>query len=215
MADPAEPPRDCDLCPRLVAFRAANSRQLPHGFNGAVPSFGDPAARLLVVGLAPGLMGANCSGRPFTGDAAGELLYPLLIEYGFARGAYRARPDDGVTLRETMISNAVRCVPPANKPVGEEIATCRRFLAARIAQLPRLAVLLALGRIAHDSVIACFGLRRAAFPFAHAARHELGNGTILFDSYHCSRYNLNTGRLTEAMFRDVFAAVQRELAPGG
>jgi uracil-DNA glycosylase family 4 len=212
MPDPAEPSRDCGLCPRLVAFRAANAAKLPQCFNGAVPSFGDPDARLLIVGLAPGLMGANCSGRPFTGDAAGELLYPLLIEYGFAEGRYRARPDDGVVLRQAMISNAVRCVPPANKPVGDEINACRRFLTARIRELPHLSVLLALGRIAHDSVIASYGLRRADFPFGHAARHPLRGGAILFDSYHCSRYNLNTGRLTEAMFRDVLTAVQRELA---
>lgn len=211
MASSAEPPKDCRLCPRLVAFREANQQQLPRCFNGAVPSFGGTDARLFVVGLAPGLMGANCSGRPFTGDAAGELLYPLLIEYGFAAGSYRARPDDGLVLIDTMISNAVRCVPPQNKPVGDEINTCRTFLSARIAQLPRLAVILALGRIAHDSVVAAFGLRRTSFAFAHGVRHDLEAQTILFDSYHCSRYNLNTRRLTESMFRDVLAAIRREL----
>lgn len=197
----AEPQADCALCPRLVAFREENKRQYPDFFNGAVPSFGDPEARLLVVGLAPGLKGANRTKRPFTGDYAGEVLYPALLEFGLARGSFRADPNDGLTLADSMVTNAVRCVPPKNKPIGAEIAACRSFLAARIAALPRLRVLLLLGRIAHDSVIAALGGRASRFPFAHARRHALA-GYALVDSYHCSRYNMNTRRLTPAMFRE-------------
>jgi len=197
----AEPPAGCGLCPRLVAFRDENRRQYPTFFNGAVPSFGDPGARLLVVGLAPGLKGANRTKRPFTGDYAGEILYPTLIEFGLARGSFRADPDDGVILVDSMITNAVRCVPPKNKPIGAEIANCRAFLAARIAALPRLRVLLLLGRIAHDSVIAALGGRPSKYPFAHGRPHALA-GYTLVDSYHCSRYNMNTRRLTPDMFRE-------------
>ena len=172
-----------------------------------MPSFGPAHARLLVVGLAPGLRGANRTGRPFTGDHAGDLLYATLARFGFAEGHYAADPGDGLSLRDCMITNAVRCVPPQNRPTGAEIANCRPFLGARIAALPRLQAILALGRIAHDSVVRAMGLRLAAHPFAHGAVHILGALT-LHDSYHCSRYNTNTGRLTEDMFRAVFAGVR-------
>lgn len=207
-----EPPRDCPLCPRLVEFRAVHRARQPDWYNGAVPSFGPQDARLLIVGLAPGLSGANRTGRPFTGDYAGELLYRTLQDFGFARGAYEARPDDGLTLVNCMISNAVRCVPPENKPTGPEAATCRNYLRARIAALPRLRAIMALGRTAHDSVLSALGARRASHPFGHGARHVVGAGLVLFDSYHCSRYNTNTGVLTEPMFRAVFEAVAREFA---
>jgi len=167
--------------------------------------------RLLIVGLAPGLRGANRTGRPFTGDYAGDLLYQTLLSYGFAHGRYDARPDDGLTLVDCMITNAVRCVPPENKPTPAEIATCRRYLSERLATLPRLAAIVALGRIAHDSTLAALGARKAAFPFAHGARHEMRPGLTLFDSFHCSRYNTNTGKLTPEMFRSVFAAVRSHL----
>ena len=163
------------------------------------------------MGLAPGLKGANRTGRPFTGDFAGDLLYATLLDLGFARGSYAARPDDGLTLVDCMITNAVRCVPPENKPTPAEIGTCRPFLASRIAAMPRLAALLALGRIAHDSTLAALGVRRSAFPFAHGARHDVRPGLVLFDSFHCSRYNTNTGRLTPAMFRAVLQAIRDHL----
>jgi uracil-DNA glycosylase len=210
-AVPAEAPRDCPLCPRLVAFRAANTASEPSWFNGAVPSFGDEQARLIVVGLAPGLRGANRTGRPFTGDYAGDLLYETLVDFGFARGRYAARPDDGLELMDCLITNAVRCVPPENKPTPAEISTCRPFLTSRLAASEGVRAILALGRIAHDSTLAAFGARKAAYPFAHGARHELRDGLTLFDSFHCSRYNTNTGRLTRQMFRDVFAAVRGHL----
>ena len=210
----AEPPRDCPLCPRLVAFRDANRRAEPGWHNGAVGSFGSDTARLLIVGLAPGLRGANRTGRPFTGDFAGDLLYATLLELGFARGSYAARPDDELALVDCMITNAVRCVPPENKPTSAEIGTCRPFLARRITAMPRLAVLLALGRIAHDSTLAALEARRSAFPFAHGARHEVRSGLTLFDSFHCSRYNTNTGRLTPAMFRAVLQSIRDHLGPG-
>jgi uracil-DNA glycosylase family 4 len=201
-----EAPYDCPLCPRLEAFRALQRAAHPEWFNGPVASFGDPAARLLVVGLAPGLKGANRTGRPFTGDFAGDLLYETLGAFGFAAGSYRAEAEDGLELIDCMISNAVRCVPPANKPVGSEIATCNRFLKARIAALPRLRAIVALGRISHDACVIALGLKGRHYPFAHAGRHQLGD-LQLFDSYHCSRLNTNTGRLTRAMFESVFAAV--------
>lgn len=162
----------------------------------------------MIVGLAPGLQGANRTGRPFTGDYAGDLLYATLLKFGFARGVYAARPDDGLTLVDAMISNAVRCVPPQNKPTPAEIAACRPFLQARIEALPRLRAIICLGRIAHDSVLAALGARKSAFPFAHAARHDgVFDGLCVFDSYHCSRYNTNTRRLTPEMFEDVFGKV--------
>jgi uracil-DNA glycosylase family 4 len=211
----AEAPADCALCPRLAAFRAANRASEPTWHNAPVPSFGAESAddvRLLIVGLAPGLRGANRTGRPFTGDYAGDLLYSTLIEHGFARGRYEARRDDGLALTGCMITNAVRCVPPENRPVPAEIANCRPYLAGRMAALPRLAAIVALGRIAHDSTLAALGVRRAAFPFAHGARHDVGPGLAVFDSFHCSRYNTNTGRLTPEMFRAVFSTVRAHLS---
>ncbi len=210
---PAEAARDCPLCPRLVSFREANQRAEPSWHNGAVASFGPASARLLIVGLAPGLRGANRTGRPFTGDFAGDLLYATLLEFGFARGDYKASPDDGLALVDCMITNAVRCVPPENKPTPAEINACRPFLASRIAALPRLAAILALGRIAHDSTLAALALRKSLFPFAHGARHEVRPTLVLFDSFHCSRYNTNTGRLTPAMFRAVLQAIRTRLGP--
>ncbi|MGF1455542.1 MAG: uracil-DNA glycosylase [Alphaproteobacteria bacterium] len=208
---PPEPPRDCALCARLVAFREDQTAAEPTWFNGAVPSFGDPDAWLLIVGLAPGLSGANRTGRPFTGDYAGDLLYGTLCAKGLAEGVYDARPDDGLVLRGTMITNAVRCVPPKNKPTGAEIATCRPFLKARITALPALRAIVALGRVAHESTVTALGARPAQVPFGHGAHHGLtgpdGRPLHLHDSYHCSRYNTNTGRLTPDMFNAVFDAV--------
>ncbi|MEO0034751.1 MAG: hypothetical protein RLZZ501_774 [Pseudomonadota bacterium] len=199
-SEPAAPGRDCPLCPRLAAFLAANRREHPDWHNAPVPSFGPLAARFLVVGLAPGLKGANRSGRPFTGDHAGTLLYPTLAAFGLAQGRYDARPDDGFTLVDCRVSNAARCVPPANKPLPAELTACRPFLAAEIAAMPNLRGLLALGHHAHDQILAGLGLRKALFKFAHGAQHALPDGRVLVDSYHCSRYNTNTGRLTPAMF---------------
>lgn len=209
-----EPPRDCPLCPRLVAYRAENAEQNPDWFNGAAPSFGDDQARLLVVGLAPGRTGANRTGRPFTGDWAGDLLYPTLEKYGFSTGRFDPDGKDDLALTGAMITNAVRCAPPQNKPIGEEMTNCRPFLAARIAALPRLEVMIALGRVAHENVLKALGERLAAHPFAHGAEHALGgpDGPVtMIDSYHCSRYNTNTGRLTEGMFHDVFARAREAL----
>jgi uracil-DNA glycosylase family 4 len=206
------PTVDCQDCPRLAAFRAANIAAYPDWWNAPVPTFGEADARLLIVGLAPGLRGANRTGRPFTGDFAGELLYSTLLEFGFASGVYDRRPDDGLTLHDCAIVNAVRCVPPQNKPTPQEITTCRRYLTPAISALPRLRIMLALGRIAHETVLRAFTLGLAKFPFAHGARHPLMlAGVSLFDSYHCSRYNTNTGVLTEAMFRQVFASIRAEL----
>lgn len=207
------PPADCQACARLAQFREANRAAYPEWRNAPVESFGDRDARLLVVGLAPGLRGANRTGRPFTGDYAGDLLYSTLLDFDFARGAYDRRPDDGLALRDCAIVNAVRCVPPENKPTPAEIATCRPYLAGAIRSLPRLKAIVALGRIAHDSALRAFGLRLAQFPFSHGARRPLeGADVSLFDSYHCSRYNTNTGVLTPQMFRAVFAAVRAHLA---
>lgn len=207
VATPSEPPRDCPLCPRLVQFREEQRERCPDWHNAPVASFGPPDARLLIVGLAPGLQGANRTGRPFTGDYAGDLLYPTLKSFGLARGLYDRRPDDGLHLVGCRITNAVRCVPPQNKPIGGEIANCRPFLRATIDDLPRLRVILALGLVAHNSIVTCLGEKRARRPFRHGALHRLDSGLTLADSYHCSRYNTNTGRLTEAMFRDVFASL--------
>jgi uracil-DNA glycosylase family 4 len=207
----AGPSHDCPDCPRLAAFRAANRVAYPDWWNAPVPSFGDANARVAIVGLAPGLRGANRTGRPFTGDYAGELLYSTLIEFGFASGVYDRRPDDGLTLVDCAIVNAVRCVPPQNKPSPQEIATCRRYLVPAIAALPRLKILVALGRIAHESTLRALKLALAKFPFAHGARHPVTLGFSLFDSYHCSRYNTNTGVLTETMFRQVFGSIRAEL----
>jgi uracil-DNA glycosylase family 4 len=204
-AVPPEAPRDCPLCPRLVAYREENKRREPTWFNGAAPSFGDPNARLLVVGLAPGRGGANQTGRPFTKDYAGELLYGTLKKLGLAEGVYRADPNDGFTLKDAMITNAVRCAPPENKPTPEEIRTCRQFLLARLDALPNLKVLFALGSIAHESILRAHGLKPTAAKFAHGAEAQLSNGRWLVSSYHCSRYNTQTRRLTAEMFETAMA----------
>jgi uracil-DNA glycosylase family 4 len=205
-----EPDRNCPLCPRLADFREAARAREPEWFNSPVPSFGDSDARLLIVGLAPGMQGANRTGRPFTGDFAGDLLYATLLEYGFAKGSYKARPDDGLTLIDCRIGNAVRCVPPQNKPLPAEINTCRPFLSATIETMPKLRAIVALGRVAHESTVKALKLRSAAAPFAHGAIHQAST-VMLYDSYHCSRYNTNTGVLTPQMFRDVFAKVRTDL----
>lgn len=197
---PLAPGRDCPLCPRLVEFRARNRAEWPHWHNAPVSSFGALDARFLFVGLAPGLRGANCTGRPFTGDFAGDLLYATLKVFGLAEGEYQARPDDGFTLTGARVTNAVRCVPPENKPLPAEFNACRPFLVAEMAAMPNLRGLFAIGRNAHEAILTVLGLRKAAYPFAHGAVHQLPDGLILTDSYHCSRYNTNTGRLTEAMF---------------
>jgi uracil-DNA glycosylase family 4 len=216
MAFDVSPPRDCARCPRLAAFRAANRALYPDFANAPVESFGDRRARLLIVGLAPGLKGANRTGRPFTGDYAGDLLYATLAELGLSHGTYDRRPDDGLVLDGCAIVNAVRCVPPENKPTPAEIANCRPYLRQAIEALPQLRVVVALGRIAHDSVLRALELRLAAHPFAHGARHDPGDGRPkLFDSYHCSRYNTNTGVLTAAMFRDVLRAARDEALSRG
>ena len=209
-----EAPLDCPLCPRLFDFRTANAKAHPDWFNAPVPSFGDASGRLLIVGLAPGLQGANRTGRPFTGDYAGDLLYSTLDKFGMSTGRFQARPDDGLKLKDTLISNAVRCVPPENKPTGAEIVSCRQFLIARIAQMPNLKVMVALGRIAHDSAVRALSGKPSVHVFGHAKRHVLNGpngGVVLHDSYHCSRYNTNTGRLTEEMFHNVFAGARRDL----
>jgi uracil-DNA glycosylase family 4 len=212
-AEPAYPGRDCPICPRLVAFRQRIREAEPGWHNAPVPSFGLATARLLVVGLAPGLKGANRTGRPFTGDYAGDLLYATLKKYGFAAGEYGRSPDDGFRLIDCRITNAVRCVPPENKPTPAEIAACRPFLRAEIASLPRLEAVLALGAIAHGSLLAALGERLSRRPFKHGALHELDGGLLLLaDSYHCSRYNTNTGRLTVEMFESVIAALRDRLA---
>jgi len=205
-----EPGRDCPLCPRLAEFRAQTRRNEPEWHNAPVASFGEAGARLLIVGLAPGMQGANRTGRPFTGDYAGDLLYATLLQYGFAKGKYEARPDDGLRLVDCRISNAVHCVPPQNKPLPAEINTCRQFLAANIAAMPNLHAIVPLGRIAHDTLLKTLKLRSAAAPFAHGAVHQVGSLKI-HDSYHCSRYNTNTGVLTPEMFRSVFAKVKADL----
>lgn len=205
------PSRNCPLCPRLATFREVQRAAHSEWFNAPVPSFGDDVAQLLIVGLAPGLKGANRTGRPFTGDYAGGLLYQTLRKFGFAEGIYDARPDDGVMLRHARITNAVRCVPPQNKPEPSEIATCRRFLSAEISGMPQLRAILALGVIAHHAVLEALGLRRGPFPFAHGSVYLLPDGKLLADSYHCSRLNTNTGKLTVAMFESVFISLTRRL----
>ena len=204
---PAEPARDCPLCPRLVAFRQQLRAREPTWFNAPVPAFGPLNARLLIVGLAPGLQGANRTGRPFTGDYAGVLLYDTLIRYGFARGTYQAHPDDGLKLIDARLTNAVRCVPPENKPTPAEIATCRTFLKQEIAAMRRLRAIVTLGRIAHDSVVKVLEAPPRTVPFAHGASYQVGK-LRLFSCYHCSRYNTSTGVLTPEMFRAVFASVR-------
>lgn len=215
---PAEAPKDCPLCPRLVSFRHDNAAAHPDWFNGAVPSFaptgGDASVRLLIVGLAPGLQGANKTGRPFTGDYAGDLLYATLTKFGFANDKYDQHRDDGFALNGCMVTNAIRCVPPQNKPNGAEANACRPFLVSRMASLPALSVILCLGKISHDNTLRALGLKLSAHKFGHGAQYTVpapqGPVTLL-SSYHCSRYNTNTGRLTEAMFHDVFAMAQTAL----
>ncbi len=206
-ADLATPPRDCPLCPRLVEYRAANQAANPEWFNGAVPGFGPRAAPFLVVGMAPGVRGANRTGRPFTGDHAGVLLYTTLLRHGFARGEYRAEPDDGMEMVGCRIVNAVRCVPPANLPRPDEVRTCNRFLAAEFAEMPELRVVLSLGVLSHNAVLRACGVPLSRVPFRHGQRHELPDGLLLADSYHVSRYNTNTGLLTEAMFDAVVRGI--------
>tara|TARA_R110000868_G_scaffold10896_11_gene52646 strand:+ start:1033 stop:1683 length:651 start_codon:yes stop_codon:yes gene_type:complete len=206
-----EPPKNCPLCPRLVEFRQRNTALFPDWHNAPVGSFGPDDARLLIVGLAPGLRGANRTGRPFTGDWAGDLLFATLAKHGFSRGTYGLDADDGLTLKDVMITNAVRCVPPENKPVGAEANACRPFLVDRIASLPRLSAILALGKIAHDNTLRALGHRLVSAPFGHGAASDVDapQGAVrLFSSYHCSRYNTNTGRLTEPMFSGVFADIR-------
>jgi uracil-DNA glycosylase family 4 len=202
---PLEPPRDCTLCPRLAEFREVQRVAHPDWFNAPVPTFGDPDAWLAIVGLAPGLQGANRTGRPFTGDFAGVLLYDTLVKFGLAEGVFDARPDDGLRLTGTMIVNAVRCVPPQNKPTPAEIHTCREFLTPNLNALPNLKVVVALGAIAHQSAVKTMGGRLPKCRFGHLAEHRMPSGLTLIDSYHCSRYNQNTRVLTTEMFEAVFA----------
>ena len=212
---PEAPGRDCRLCPRLVAFRAANRAANPQWHNAPVASFGELDVRLLIVGLAPGLKGANRTARPFTGDYAGDLLFDTLCNTGFASCGYDKRADDGLVLEDCRITNAVRCVPPGNKPVGAEINACLPFLTAEIEAMTRLRIILALGTVAHASILAALGRRRNALRFGHGALHQLDGGRLLADSYHCSRYNTNTGRLTTEMFGAVFAAIRSTLDGAG
>ena len=198
----------CHKCPRLCAFIEENKKKFPSFYNAPVPSFGDKNAELLIVGLAPGLKGANQTGRPFTKDYAGDLLYPTLIKYGWATGIYLAEPDDGLTLRKAMITNAVRCVPPQNKVLPAEIKNCNTYLQKQIANLPHLRFIIALGTVAHGAVLTAFGLKKNAFTFGHGNCHLLPNEMLLIDSYHCSRYNTNTGVLTTEMFEAVFEKIK-------
>jgi uracil-DNA glycosylase family 4 len=207
-----QPAADCALCPRLKSFRDGNRTTFPDWFNAPVPGFGPRTAPLLIVGLAPGLRGANRTGRPFTGDFAGELLYATLLQSGLARGRYGATPDDGLQLTGARIVNAVRCVPPENKPLPAEIAACNRFLVNELRAMPALRAILVLGRIAHEAVLRAHGLRPSRLPFAHGAMAELPGGIRLAASYHVSRYNQNTGRLTASMFQEVVGAVRASLS---
>ena len=210
MSDLIIPDHDCDLCPRLNAFIAEQRIEHPDWHNGPVDPFGDNNARFMIAGLAPGLRGANLSGRPFTGDYAGDLLYATIDKFGFSKGTFDARADDGLELKDCMIVNAVRCVPPQNKPTTQEIKTCNVFFQRQLKQMPNLQIILALGKIAHDAIVMNFGLVRAHYKFGHGAVHDLGPITMV-DSYHCSRYNTNTGVLTPQMFEDVFEIVRNRL----
>jgi len=200
-----EPPHDCPRCPRLVAFREQLRAEHPDWWNAPVPAFGDPNGWLCIVGLAPGKNGANRTGRPFTGDYAGDLLFATLAKFGFTRGSYQSRPDDGLTLDGVIICNSVKCLPPENKPTPEEIRTCRPFLGGQVDSLPNTRVFIALGQIAHQSAVKVLGGKLPKCRFAHLAEHRVPDGRMLIDSYHCSRYNTNTGRLTAEMFEAVFA----------
>ena len=215
MASPfEEPPLDCPLCPRLVAFRHELRGKYPDWNNAPVRSFGSIDAGLLIVGLAPGMKGANRTGRPFTGDYAGDLLYSSLLEFGFAQGTYKADPNDGLRLIDARICNAVRCLPPENKPLPVEFTACRPFLQAELSVMQNVKVLLALGKGAHDQILRALTVRPAgAYPFIHGRLHKLPTGLHLADSYHCSRYNTNTGRLTTPMFHDVFRTIRSVLPP--
>ncbi|MFZ1108259.1 MAG: uracil-DNA glycosylase [Rhodomicrobium sp.] len=210
-ATASEPDSDCFFCPRLASFRHSNRTRYPDFFNAPVPSFGARDASLLIVGLAPGLKGANRTGRPFTGDYAGVLLYETLLAYGFARGTYGERADDGLTLANCRIANAVRCVPPENKPEPAEASACRGFLAATLREMPNLRAILALGRIAFESTLRALALKPSHYKFSHGGAVDLGADLKLFGSYHCSRYNTNTGRLTAEMFRAVFDEISAHL----
>lgn len=205
------PPVGCRACPRLAHHLDSVREKEPDWFNGPVPSFGDTRARLLIVGLAPGLKGANRTGRPFTGDYAGDLLYSTLRRFSFSVGEFDPNADDDLELDDVIITNAVRCLPPQNKPIGSEITNCRPYLAGLIDRLEHLRGILLLGRIAHDTTLTTLGLRRADYPFRHGAEHGVTDRITLFDSYHCSRYNTNTGRLTPEMFDAVFAQIRRRL----
>ncbi|RCK47313.1 uracil-DNA glycosylase [Thalassospira profundimaris] len=206
-----QPDIDCQLCPRLVEFRRANQEKFPQFYNGPVRPFGPINARLLIVGLAPGLKGANATGRPFTGDYAGDLLYDTLKKFGFAKGTYDKRPDDGLELLDCRITNAVKCVPPENKPTGPEANACRPFLISEFASMENLSAILCLGQVAHQAMLRTFGLKLSSLKFAHGASHKMENGITLFDSYHCSRYNTQTYRLTPEMFENVFADIRAHL----
>ena len=203
---PSSPAADCPICPRLAQFRADNRITYPSFYNGAVPAFGEISANLLIVGLAPGLKGANATARPFTGDYAGDVLYASLLKCGLASGTYNKSADDGLTLQGVRITNAVRCVPPENKPTGAEINACNSFLTSEIAAMPTLRVILSLGSISHKAVLKALGYKQAAYAFGHGCEHMLNNGIMLVSSYHCSRYNINTGKLTQTMFD---AVIQR------
>jgi len=205
------PDPNCQLCPRLAAFRDENREKYPDKFNAPVPSFGDEEAKLLIVGLAPGLKGANFTGRPFTGDFAGDLLYSTLLKYGLAKGEFKARADDGLQLIKTRITNAVRCLPPENKPTGPEINSCMPFLQSQIETMPNLKVILSLGLVSHNTVLKARGEKLSAYKFAHNTTHNIGDGLTLIDSYHCSKYNTSTKRLTEEMFHDVFETIKAYL----
>lgn len=212
MAPFEQPGWDCPLCPRLVAYRGKNRTEHPDWHNAPVPSFGPLEASVLVLGLAPGLGGANRTGRPFTGDHAGRLLYSTLLRFGFAKGTYGEAPDDGLELVDCRITNAVRCVPPANLPTTKEVTTCNRFLVAEFAAMTKLRAVLALGVVAHGAALRAAGVPISRVRFRHGAIHELPDGLLIADSYHVSRYNTNTGRLTTAMFEGVVLALQRRLA---
>lgn len=199
-----EPPRECPRCPRLVALRRDCQAEHPEWWNAPVHAFGDPDAWLVLAGLAPGKHGANRTGRPFTGDYAGDLLFATLAEFELSKGSYDGRIDDGLTLDGAIIVNSIKCLPPQNKPLPAEIANCRPYFESQLSALTNMRVIIALGRIAHDAVLRAVGLRLAAYPFVHGAVHRLAAGRVLVDSYHCSRYNTNTGRLTAEMFADVF-----------
>ena len=206
------PPKNCNLCPRLVEFRTQNQQKFPSFHNAPVSPFGFENAKLLILGMAPGLKGANQTGRPFTNDYAGDLLYPTLKKFGFAKGNYGKRADDGFELIDACVTNAVRCVPPQNKVIAEEVNNCRQFLKAQIASMPNLKVIIALGTVAHNALLSMLGYKKSAFKFTHGARHLLpDHNLILIDSYHTSRYNVNTGVLTTEMFEHIVAAARNEV----